>query len=608
MRAVTVEDNDRLVDEASLTFDDPDGKGADLFVPDKTLTVALGWDEENAVLFEGVVVDRHPVAGADGKRSVTVVARDLSHRMSQTPVTGEFQPGTLETVVREVAKRNNWTGDLATITCDPNPQLTEHNDLKQVNETDYHYLQRLAERYGARAFVEYNDGKSRFYFVSNRSLLEGKPLGTLEYCRGLNKLIEFKYSSVAARSAKQYVANAVDPVTGDVKTAQGDPATPPPAAPTASPPPPRRRRRPPRPGGLRSGSRAACRRHRPDTRTGAARGGTRRRDGPPAGEGQGHDRRPRPVGGGRLVRIEGDPHLERHADARRPEGEAEARLLRDEVQRDAVTMLRSDLNRHAGKFYGKYSGSVVDIADTDQLGRVKVSVPSVYGPNIQDWARPCFSPGHFFVPPVGAAVWVEFEAGDPSYPLWVGTWYPTGTIPPEADKPSATGRVVHTPAGHLVELSDENGKEKLVIRHMLDSFVSIDEKGSVLAANQKGSYLYLNADKAEVSVTSEQGHMVTLGSEGVVAVHSGGSRIEIADGKVKLTGTSSVQIVAQEVSIAGGSLALGGSAQDPAELGNGLMAMYNAHTHASAVGPTGPPIPPLTPGPPVFSLSVKVQP
>ena len=237
VRAVTVEDNDRLVDEANVTFDDPDGKGADLFVPDKTLTVALGWDDENAVLFEGVVVDRHPVAGADGKRSLTVVARDLSHRMSQTPVTGEFQPGTLETVVREVAKRNNWTGDLATITCDPNPKLTEHNDLKQVNETDYHYLQRLAERYGARAFVEYNDGKSRFYFVSNRSLLEGKPLGTLEYCRGLNKLIEFKYSSVAARSAKQYVANAVDPVTGDVKTAQGDPATPPPAAPTASPPP-----------------------------------------------------------------------------------------------------------------------------------------------------------------------------------------------------------------------------------------------------------------------------------------------------------------------------------------------------------------------------------
>jgi hypothetical protein len=271
-------------------------------------------------------------------------------------------------------------------------------------------------------------------------------------------------------------------------------------------------------------------------------------------------------------------------------------------------VLATDLNRHAGKFYGKYSGVAVDVADPKRLGQVKVRVPSVYPPDVAMWARPCFSPGHFFVPPEGAAVWVEFEAGDPSYPLWVGTWYPQGTVPPEADKPSAVGHVVHTPAGHMVELGDEDGKEKLVIRHKLDSFVSIDEKGSVLAANQKGSYLYLNADEAEVTVTSEQGHMVSLGAKGIVAVDSGGSRIEITDGKVKVTGTSSVQIVAQDVSIAGGSLALGGSAQAPAVLGDGLMAMYNMHTHATAVGPTGPPIPPLTPGPPVFSVSVKVQP
>ena len=39
VRAVTVEDNDRLVDEATLTFEDPDGKGADLFAADKTLKV-----------------------------------------------------------------------------------------------------------------------------------------------------------------------------------------------------------------------------------------------------------------------------------------------------------------------------------------------------------------------------------------------------------------------------------------------------------------------------------------------------------------------------------------------------------------------------------------
>jgi phage protein D len=151
-------------------------------------------------------------------------------------VKGEpLKPAALDAVVKQIAERNKWTGDLAKITCDPNPQLTDKSDLSnQVNETDYQYLQRLAARYGARAFVEYNDGKSRFYFVSNKSLLKAKALGRLEYCRGLNKLIEFKYSSVASRSAKQYVASAVDPVSGEVKTAQGDAASAPPVASTAT--------------------------------------------------------------------------------------------------------------------------------------------------------------------------------------------------------------------------------------------------------------------------------------------------------------------------------------------------------------------------------------
>jgi phage protein D len=237
-RVVTIEDNDRLVDEARLTFHDPDGNGAALFEDGRTLTIELGWEEEHAVLFEGLIVERKPVAGAEGMRTLTVVARDLSHKMSKDPVTEEHPVGPLQTIVEKVAGRNGWTGAAAHITCDPNPQLTEYSDRKQFNETDYQYLQRLAERYGARAFVEYNDKKSQFYFVSNRKLLEAEALGRLEYCRGLNKLIEFKYESVAARSAKQYVASAVDPVSGEVKTAQGE--APPPAesaAPTSGLPP-----------------------------------------------------------------------------------------------------------------------------------------------------------------------------------------------------------------------------------------------------------------------------------------------------------------------------------------------------------------------------------
>jgi hypothetical protein len=244
-RAVEIEDHDRLVDEARLTCNDPDGNGAALFEKGRTMTVGLGWDGEHGILFEGVIVESRPHAGSNGTRTVTVVARDLSHKMSQDPKTEEHAAGPLSSIVTTIASRNGWSGAKAHITCDPDPTLTDRDARMQHEKTDYRFLQELAERYGARAFVEYNDGSSQFYFVSNRSLLEAKAMGRLEYCRGMQKLIEFRYENVAPRAARQLVATAVDPVTGEAKTTQGEvppPASgePPPIAPSSTPPAPAR--------------------------------------------------------------------------------------------------------------------------------------------------------------------------------------------------------------------------------------------------------------------------------------------------------------------------------------------------------------------------------
>src|SRR5262245_588319 len=37
--------------------------------------------------------------------------------------------------------------------------------------------------------------------------------------------------------------------------------------------------------------------------------------------------------------------------------------------------------------------------------------------------------GWFLVPPVGANVWVEFEAGDPDYPILAGCFWGAGEVP-----------------------------------------------------------------------------------------------------------------------------------------------------------------------------------
>src|SRR6476469_609363 len=95
-------------------------------------------------------------------------------------------------------------------------------------------------------------------------------------------------------------------------------------------------------------------------------------------------------------------------------------------------LTQPNLQRHSGKFYGKYSGEVTDNSDSDKVGKVKVKVPTIFGTDPEVVARPCLPFGHFFIPAVGAKVWVEFEGGDINYPIWVGTWYPKDSAPKTA--------------------------------------------------------------------------------------------------------------------------------------------------------------------------------
>lgn len=85
-------------------------------------------------------------------------------------------------------------------------------------------------------------------------------------------------------------------------------------------------------------------------------------------------------------------------------------------------------------FFGKYRGSVENNVDPMQLGRVQVSVPAVLGQGTLSWAMPCVpyagsGVGFFAIPPVGAHVWVEFEGGDPDYPIWAGCYWALGEVP-----------------------------------------------------------------------------------------------------------------------------------------------------------------------------------
>jgi hypothetical protein len=90
------------------------------------------------------------------------------------------------------------------------------------------------------------------------------------------------------------------------------------------------------------------------------------------------------------------------------------------------------------KFFGKYRGTVVNNIDPLNVGRLLVEVPDVLSLVPSSWAVPCVPlagptgppMGVYMVPPIGAGVWIEFEKGDPDYPIWVGCrWGSTANVP-----------------------------------------------------------------------------------------------------------------------------------------------------------------------------------
>jgi uncharacterized protein involved in type VI secretion and phage assembly len=143
--------------------------------------------------------------------------------------------------------------------------------------------------------------------------------------------------------------------------------------------------------------------------------------------------------------------------------------------------------RHpAPGFPGLYAARVLDVASDDHVGRIRVVVPSVFdGDDAQSavWARPCLPWGHFFVPEPGDEVWVAFESGDPSSPVWLGWWLPSGATPASADVSPPVKRVIRSKT-HEVLMDDTSGSEKVVLKDKAGTRIELRTDGVLVHAAQ----------------------------------------------------------------------------------------------------------------------------
>ncbi|WP_437779040.1 phage baseplate assembly protein V [Sorangium sp. So ce1097] len=123
------------------------------------------------------------------------------------------------------------------------------------------------------------------------------------------------------------------------------------------------------------------------------------------------------------------------------------------MEQDLVALM---LDWMRSKYFGKYRGKVVDNGDATHRGRLLVTVPAVLGA-LEVWAMPCVpyagkGVGFLALPEPGTGVWIEFEGGDPSYPIWTGCFWGDDEAPEKGD---AKIKVLRTEKG-TIRVDDGN--------------------------------------------------------------------------------------------------------------------------------------------------------
>jgi len=142
-------------------------------------------------------------------------------------------------------------------------------------------------------------------------------------------------------------------------------------------------------------------------------------------------------------------------------------------------MLQDVLDHVKNRFYGKYRGVVTEV-DAATM-RIKASVPSVLPGSPTGWCAPCVpyagpQVGFLMLPEVGSGVWIEFEAGDVSFPIWTGCYWSAGAVPSSA---AANVKTIITSAGTL---SFDNGSGSVTLADSAQNTVVLDSSGATVTA------------------------------------------------------------------------------------------------------------------------------
>ncbi|HRI60014.1 MAG TPA: phage baseplate assembly protein V [Saprospiraceae bacterium] len=167
------------------------------------------------------------------------------------------------------------------------------------------------------------------------------------------------------------------------------------------------------------------------------------------------------------------------------------------------------------RYFGKYRGTVTDNKDSTNRGRIKVSVPAVLG-DLEVWALPCLpfagkNMGAYMIPEPDAGVWVGFEGGDPSFPIWSGGFWANNELPKNEKSASSTPsrRIIKSSKGLMVGM-DDKAKVITVSDEDGSNIITIEvQKGTIkIKGNTK-----VVVEAPQIELVENATHAVVFGDE-----------------------------------------------------------------------------------------------
>ena len=159
------------------------------------------------------------------------------------------------------------------------------------------------------------------------------------------------------------------------------------------------------------------------------------------------------------------------------------------------------------QYFGKYRGTVINNVDPMQEGRLMVQVADVTSLVPSTWAKPCLpfagrQMGMWALPQIGAGVWVEYEQGDPDYPIWTGSWFGSAAEVPAlalAAPPATPNFVIQSQGQNTLMISDVPGPTGgFLLKTTTGAFIQINDVGITLS-NGKGAMITMTGPSVVVN-------------------------------------------------------------------------------------------------------------